>query len=336
MTDQELPVRGLHVSASGRGDVGLWERFIREEMPAQDANLLVVEVNYSYDFQSRPEVAGRDALSREDVKRVVAACREAGVELIPQINCYGHQSWGGPSGALLKAHPEFDERPDIPQDAGRDDLYCRSYCPRHPELHAVLFDLIDEMADAFEAEQFHVGMDEVFFVAEEKCPRCAGADPAQVFADEVTRLHAHLAESGRTMWMWGDRFINPDEFGTGKWEGSGNATWPSVDMVPTDIVICDWHYEKPFETPGFFAAKGFPVVASPWRKRDVALAELDIIRRERETTDKALGMLQTTWCGFDRFLKGYYGELDPEEKRTQSAIESADCFRALFAAMRGE
>jgi hypothetical protein len=332
---KRLPVRGLHVSVGGRGDVDLWERFIREEMPAQDANLLVMEINYSYDFRSRPEVAGQDALSEESIKRVVAACRGADVELVPQINCFGHQSWGGPSGALLKAHPEFDERPDIPQDAGQETLYCRSYCPRHPQVHEVVFDLIDELVDAFEASQFHVGMDEVFLIAEEKCPRCAGADPGDIFADEVTALREHLADSGITMWMWGDRFINAEEFPTGTWEGSGNGTWRSTDMVPKDIVICDWHYEKPFETPGFFIDKGFRVVASPWRKQDVALGELDIIRRERERSDKALGMLHTTWCGFDRFLKGYYGELDPEEKRTQHAIESAACFRTLFAAMRG-
>jgi hypothetical protein len=331
----QLPVRGLHVSVNGRGDVDLWDRFIREEMPAQDANLLVMEVNYSYAFRSRPEAAAENGLSEESIKRVVAACRAAGVELVPQVNCFGHQSWGGRSGSLLRAHPEFDERPDIPQDAGQETLYCRSYCPRHPQVHDVLFDLIDELVDVFEASQFHVGMDEVFLIAEEKCPRCSGADPAEVFADEVTALHNHLAGDGTTMWMWGDRFINSDEFPTGRWEGSANGTWASVDTVPKDIVICDWHYEKPFETPGFFIDKGFRVVASPWRKQDVALDELDIIRRERETSDKALGMLQTTWCGFDRFLKGYYGEVDPEEKQVQSATESADCFRAVFAAMRG-
>lgn len=333
---QELPVRGLHVSVSGRGDVNLWEEFVREALPAEGVNLLVAEINYSYAYESYPQVADAESLGKEDVKRLLAACRDAGVELMPQINCLGHQSWAGRSHGLLRAFPEFDERPDIPQDAGKEGLYCRSYCPLHPRVHDVVFALIDELAEVCEAEQFHVGMDEVFHIAEEQCPRCRGRDPAELFAGEVTALHDHLAQRGRRMWMWGDRFINSAEYPTGKWSGSENGTWPAVDGVPTDIAICDWHYTRAFETPTFFIAKGFSVVASPWREQDVALDQLRVMRRCRQESDRALGMLQTTWCGFDRFMRAYNGELDAEEERNQGAIEAAGCFKRLFSALRGE
>jgi len=331
-----LPVRGLHVGAYGKGDMDLREKFIREALPEEGVNLLVVELNYSYAFDSYPQVAEKDALTLHDVKRLVRACTDAGVEVVPQINCLGHQSWGGRSHGLLKAFPEFDERPDIPQDADSKAIYCRSYCPLHPKVHEVLFALMDEIADAFEARQFHVGMDEVFLIAEDKCPRCKGKGPAQLFADEVCALHDHLAERDRTMWVWGDRFINSTEFATGLWEGSANNTWPALDRVPKDIVICDWHYEQAFETPGFFARKSFRVVASPWQKEGVALAELGVIRRVRAESEHALGMLQTTWCGFDSFIRAYYGELDAAEKQNQHALGAARCFKALFAAIRGE
>lgn len=313
-----------------------WEGFIREALPEEGVNLLVVEVNYGYAYESYPQVADKDALTRDDVKRLVGACADAGVELVPQLSCLGHQSWGGRSDGLLRAFPEFDERPDIPQDAERDALYCRSYCPLHPDVHQVVFALIDELAEVCEAGQFHVGMDEVFLIAQDECPRCRGKDAAQLFGGEVSALHDHLAEKGLTMWMWGDRFINAAEYPTGLWEGSENDTWPSVEQVPKDIVICDWHYERAFETPAYFVEKGFPVVASPWRKEDVALEELAIMRRVREESDRALGMLQTTWCGFDPFVRAYYGELDAEGGRGQSAIGAARCFKALFAALRGE
>ncbi len=244
--DKKMAVRGLHVGVSGRGEPALWEKFVREALPAEGVNLLVAEINYGYAYETYPQVADERSLSREDVKRLLAACRDAGVELVPQINCLGHQSWTGPSNGLLRAFPEFDERPDIPQEAGKDDLYCRSYCPLHPEVHDVLFALIDELAEVCEPEQFHVGMDEVFHIAQEQCPRCQGKDPAELFAGEVTALHDHLAEGGLRMWMWGDRFINSAEFPTGGWEGSENDTWPAVDEVPADIVICDWHYERAY------------------------------------------------------------------------------------------
>ncbi len=43
-----------------------------------------------------------------------------------------------------------------------DNLYCKSYCPLHPEVHKSSFDLADEICDVFETDAFHAGMDEVF------------------------------------------------------------------------------------------------------------------------------------------------------------------------------
>ncbi|NIM69132.1 MAG: glycoside hydrolase, partial [Xanthomonadales bacterium] len=48
----------------------------------------------------------------------------------------------GRSHGLLRAFPEFDETPWVPQNADADVLYCRSYCPRHPGVHEVVFALI--------------------------------------------------------------------------------------------------------------------------------------------------------------------------------------------------
>jgi len=332
----ELPVWGLHVGLYRPGDAALWERFIRDALPREGVNVLVFEINYHYAFKSYPKVAESNPVTAEDLKRVGAACAHAGVELVPQINCLGHQSGAGRSHGLLRAFPEFDERPDIPQDAGREALYCRSYCPLHPGVHEVLFALMDELAEACQAKQFHVGMDEVFLLAEEKCPRCRGKDPAELFAGEVTALHDHLASKGLRMWMWGDRFINAAEFGTGRWSGSENGTWPAVDKVAKDILICDWHYVDAVKTPAYFIGKGFGVVASPYRVADVALAQLEMMRHLRSQSDLALGMLQTSWSGFDSFVRAYYGELDEAVERNKGAIEAAVCFKALFAALRGE
>src|SRR4029078_9567252 len=128
------------------------------------------------------------------------------IKLIPQFNCLGHQSWDKNTAALLKKHPEFDETPHVPKD--NKVIYCRSWCPLHPDVHKIVFDLIDELADACEADTVHVGMDEVFLIADAKCPRCAGKNPAELFAGEVKALRDHLNEKKRMLWMWGDRFID--------------------------------------------------------------------------------------------------------------------------------
>src|SRR5215472_14344566 len=73
------PVRGLHLMAPAPADVPLAVKFIQEALPKEGVNVLVLEFDYRYQFQKRPEVAEPDALSRDDVKQLVAACREAGV-----------------------------------------------------------------------------------------------------------------------------------------------------------------------------------------------------------------------------------------------------------------
>jgi hypothetical protein len=331
------PVRGLHCSAPSKRDLPACLEFIRKVLPKEGVNTLILEFNYGYDYKSRPEFADPSAPGRDEVQQIVKACREAGIELIPQINCLGHQSWGRHTGRFLTTHPEFDETPGKYPD--NEGIYCRSYCPLHPEVHKVLFALIDELAKACEAKSFHVGMDEVFIIGDKDCPRCGGKDPADLFAGEVKTLHDHLKEIGCGMWMWGDRFLDGQKTGIGKWEASETGTHPAIEKVPKDIVICDWHYGKAHETPRFFAEKGFPVVACPWRDSSVALAQLAHIReigadKDKAVAGRALGMVQTTWCGFGRFIEAYRALEQGEKPGRSSDLESAACFRDLFKAIR--
>jgi 2,4-dienoyl-CoA reductase-like NADH-dependent reductase (Old Yellow Enzyme family) len=105
-----LPVRGLHVMAPKPDEMDLALRFVREALAREGVNTLVMEFDYRYQFTRRSEVTDQDALSKDDVKKIVTACHQVGVRLIPQINCLGHQSWAGNTAGLLRAHPELDER----------------------------------------------------------------------------------------------------------------------------------------------------------------------------------------------------------------------------------
>ncbi|HTS67502.1 MAG TPA: family 20 glycosylhydrolase [Terriglobia bacterium] len=330
-----LPVRGLNLTAPKPDELPLALRFIRDALPKEGVNVLVMEFDYRYPYKSHPEVVDADALSEDQVKQIVAACHDAGVRLIPLINMLGHQSWDKQTFGLLRAHPEFDEAPGkYPTNQG---IYCRSYCPRAAGVHAVVFDLIDELATACQADAVHVGMDEVFLLGEDDCPRCRGMNKAELFAQEVRTLHDHLAGTHREMWMWGDRFLDGDATGLGKWEASINGTAPAISLVPRDIVICDWHYEAAVPTAAYFAIQGFRVVAAPWQMPDVALNQLELVRRIRAASTDALksrtlGALQTTWCDLGDFVQAYYGEGSP----TREGVKAAECFKALFREVRQE
>lgn len=335
--NDRLPVRGLHLGAPTKDQVAKMAEFIRTVLPKEGINTLVLEFDYNYNFQSRREFSDAKLIGRSDAQQLVAACRDAGVQLIPQINCLGHQSWAKHTDRLLALHPEFDETAGkYPNNEG---IYCRSYCPLHPGLHAVLFDLIDELARDCEAKAFHIGMDEVFILADKDCPRCHGKSTADLFAGEVTRLDEHIKRSGRTMWMWGDRFIDGRATKLGEWEASENNTESAIDHVPKDIVICDWHYDSAPDTPRYFAEKGFPVIICPWRKTDVALKELEMMRALRtdshnEISRNALGVMETTWSGFGRFSEAYEAAQKGKEIENKSGRETVNCFLTLTKALR--
>ena len=330
-----LPVRGLYLTAPKPDELSLAVRFIRDALPKEGVNVLVMEFDYRYQYKSHPEVTDTDALSEEQVKQIVAACHDAGVRLVPLVNLLGHQSWAAQTFGLLRAHPEFDETPG--KYPGNKDIYCRSYCPLAPRLHNLVFDLIDELAEVCQADAVHVGMDEVFLLGEDDCPRCRGKNKSELFAQEVRTLHDHLAETHREMWMWGDRFLDGDATGLGKWEASQNGTAPAINMVPRDIVICDWHYDTAVPTAAYFAIQGFRVVSAPWQMPDVALNDLEMIRTVRaDATDalksRSLGVLQTTWGGLGDFVQAYYGEASP----SPGGVKAAECFKALFREIRQE
>jgi len=328
-----IPVRGLYLMAPKPAEVSLLTGFIRDALPKEGVNLLVLELDYRYQYASHPEVVDADALSKADVKAIVAACRDAHVRLIPLINQLGHQSWAEQTFGLLRSHPEFDETPGkYPQNKG---IYCRSFCPLHPDLHKVVFDLIDELAEVCEADAVHVGMDEVFILADPDCPRCKARNRAELFAQEVRTLHDHLAATHREMWMWGDRFIDGSVTGVGEWEGSENGTAFAINMVPRDIVICDWHYDSVPATAVRFAVEGFRVLYAPWRATPVALGELDLIRSvrahgENTIAPRMIGVLQTSWGSAADFIKAYNGD----SSASKESAEAAYTFKALFNTIR--
>jgi Glycosyl hydrolase family 20, catalytic domain len=306
--------RAVHMISSGRGGLPILKRAIAEKLAPMGVNALILEVNYGFKFRSHPELSGGEsALRVEDARDLADTCRKYNVRLVPMFNCLGHQSWAGRTAPLLAKHPELDETPEVPKD--NKGIYCRSWCPLHPDVNKIVFDLIDELIDAFGSDSFHVGMDEVFLVGSPNCVRCKGKDPAELFAKAVNDLHHHVVEERKqTMLMWADRVLDDKKFGYGKWEASANGTGPAIDRIAKDIIMCDWHYEtrpKGYPSVVYLQEKGFRVLPSTWRNRDAALAMLREARSK--ATPRLVGHLCTTWVGVDGFCRALLGE-QPVEK----------------------
>ena len=87
--------------------------------------------------------------------------------------------------------------------------------------------------------------------------------------------------------MWSDRLIDGKTTNLLGWQASMNATYRAIDMIPTDIMICDWKYEDAPPTPGYFAIKGFNVLPSSCYNPEAALAQLAQVRQARKDGTRA-------------------------------------------------
>jgi len=330
MDAEQLPVRSFAIGSPAPDKFASFIDFINDDLSKTAVNQLFLRINYNYQFKSHPELAEKNALSEQQVKKLVNTAAKHNIEIIPIINLLGHQSWKQDNiRSLLTVYPEFEE------PAGKKlldkDFYTRAYCPNHPEVHEVVFALVDELVEVFSAKGVHVGMDEVFILGEEGCSRCKGKNKAELFANEVNRIQAHLAKNNIAMYIWGDRLLDGKTTGLGKWAASINDTDSAIDLISKEVIICDWQYKFAPPTPGYFAVKGFDVISASYQVPSVAEFQLSNMigmrANSRDTIkNRLLGIMHTYWGNFDSFNQCYQGNSCVNEVK-ESAVKT---FKTIY------
>lgn len=294
------PWRGIHVIGYDN-DADLEELAAQlPELSTMGVNVLMLEVDYHFEYQSHPELRQDSTqITLAGARAFAETCRALDIRLIPQFQCLGHQSWAETTYPLLVQYPELDITPGaFPNNEG---IYCREWDPTNPAVNEIAFALMGELIDAFEADAIHVGMDEVFLLAHEQSPTTAGLDPADLFATAVNDYYDFLVrEKGVEMLMWGDRLIDATEIDYGDWEASSNGTARAIDRIPKDIILCDWHYESREAYPSvpMFLENGFRVIPSGWREAEATRAFINY-SLQYDDNPRMLGHLFTTWMRID-------------------------------------
>ena len=335
--------RAMHLQTMAYDDIDTLKKYIDDVLVPMQYNAIVLTVDYDYDFQSYPQLS-KHRINKIQARDLTSFCRQRGIRLIPMFNCVGHQSWLNVNEPLLLEFPEFDETPRIGYD--NKGIYCREWCPLHPEVNKVVFALIDEIIDAFDADAFHVGMDEIFlcgyppvdkkpwqlhtdwkpgsngkdepFPKGPQCPRCKGKDPADLIAKAINDYYEHLVkDKGLEMMMWSDRLLDGNKMHYGITEASKTGSHKAIDMIPKDIIMCDWHYGKreSYLSVDFFQKKGFRVLPSVWNSSAATYAFKKY--SEKTATNKMLGILSCGWSVspeqlLQAFDKNYSGEINKD------------------------
>ena len=276
---------------------------------------LVIEINNAFKFESHPEISSGD-ITAEELRTACDRLRAAGIEPIPLYNCVGHQGWSTRN-SLLKAYPEFDEAPHIPDSGLVAKLHTRigdkwmstytpAWCSNEPKIYDVVLPAIDEIVEASGCKIIHLGMDEIFLYGQ--CDRCRGKKPADLFRDSLMKFYDYYKAKGIDVMIWGDRLLDAKKLLGDK--GAHRARWTKdfeivgtaacIDELPKDIMICDWHYDSEVGYPSVreLLSHGYSLWPSCWF--DPVAAEdfwCESIKVAEELGKKELlpGMLVTGW-----------------------------------------
>ena len=178
-------------------------------------------------------------LTVSECRRLADLARDLGVTVIPFFNVFGHaRAARGKAGrhAALDVSPEY--QPLFEPRAGFN------WCLSNPEARRVIREIVTELHEAFgKPPYFHLGCDEA---DPPTCAACCGADYGKLLASHVLDLASHVRSLGARPMIWHDKLILS---GDPRWKGfeanGSPATVALLDVLPKDVIICDWCYYPP-------------------------------------------------------------------------------------------
>ena len=278
-----LSFRGVHLFTGGQGPT-LHEKLIRNVIAPLKMNHIVLESEY-IKWDSHPEIHHAEyGMSKDDVRKILATCRELGVEVSPLVMSLGHCQWMFENNQNL----ELAEDPDAKW----------TYCVTNPKTYEFIYQIYDEAVELFRPKYFHIGHDE--FTHRGRVPfreESKKYTHEQLLVMDTQRHHAWFKERGIRLMMWGDMLLGPDEAPDAGNAVSRETAAKERAKLPKDIVIADWHYvdtdPAKYTSLATFRDDGFTTVAAGWWRPG------NVVHLARAAYEaKSLGYLQTTWAGY--------------------------------------
>ena len=185
--DWDRPGAGKYWAAKPylRFDEKLWNELL-DVMAKRGFNMVVIDLGDGVEYASHPQIAVKNAWSRDKLKSELAKMRQMGLEPIPKLNfstC--HDQWLGKYARMVST----------------------------PEYYKLCEDLIAEVSELFDRPRFfHLGMDEEEAIHQANFEYVVCRQYGLWWRD-IKSLFAHVEKAGSQPWIWGDYVWNhKDEF----------------------------------------------------------------------------------------------------------------------------
>jgi hypothetical protein len=230
----DLPVRGymLDVSRDRVPTRATLDRIV-ELMALARLNQLQLYTEHTFAYRDHRSVwAGASPMTPDDVAWLQGRCAAAGIELVPNQNCFGHmERW--------LRHDAYRHRAECPDgfEIVRGVRRPPAVLAPTPDNAAFALGLLDELLPLFTSRRVNIGCDETFELGK-------GASRAdverrgvtRVYVDHVRRLARPLAERGHEVLIWADMLRREPSLAAELPEGTVPVVWTYEAAGPDDVL----------------------------------------------------------------------------------------------------
>ncbi|MBQ3554343.1 MAG: family 20 glycosylhydrolase [Clostridia bacterium] len=277
ITDQPFKdFRGVHLALPSRKDIPFFKNLVKNVFVPMRYNAVFIQFSAVMKLDKFPEIndawlnacakyeagewpipphydfLGHDILEKDEVRELCAYIRSFGLEIIPEIQTWGHTQY------ITMAYPETAE----PEEAVSSDLdlnvederpsefYHHCMCPLHDRYYEITLGITDEIIEVVKPERFvHMGHDEIYHYG--NCDKCKERDAAELYTEEVTKLNDHIKNKGLTMMIWSDMI-----------QEHAYDTVGAVKTVPKDIIMLDftWYFHPEMDLEDSLVAEGYQIL----------------------------------------------------------------------------
>jgi hypothetical protein len=190
-----LPFRAIKIDMKNiRPTLAYWE-WLFDLLAAMKVNVVVLEYEDKFPFSKKLGVAGDDAYTRGEIRKIVSMARVRGMVPVPLQQCFGHLQY-------VMKHPQYARL----REGG---VHIGQPCPLVPASGRLIRRLLDEVADLHpDVPWFHMGGDEVKLAV---CPKCAKKakrhSVSRIYMDFVEPQADRIIRRGYRPMLWADLFI---------------------------------------------------------------------------------------------------------------------------------
>jgi hypothetical protein len=247
-----------------------------EKLSSFKINQFQMHNEHAFYFPRHPAIgATADRLTNEDLLELDAHCRRHHVELVPNLQSFGHMM-------NILSLPEYRHLAET--------RLCWSLAPTVEEGYRFLDELYADLLPAFSSPQFNVNCDETWDLGRGRSARrMAEVGPGRLYLEHMLRVRELVASYGRRMQMWADIVLQHPEV---------------IPDLPEDITLLDWHYEAADSYPStallgemgrrFLVCPGTSSWNTIFPRIDNANQNIRTLAREA-AEQGAAGLLNTDW-----------------------------------------